>query len=61
MWARIKCWLFHRSAVQRLPGYEGDEAQCVCWTCGLMWLEDRPDLWAGEWRDQTNFTHTVPR
>jgi len=54
MWAWIKCRLLHRTDVMRLPGYAGDEAQCCCCRCGLMWIEDRPDLWAGVWKNQTN-------
>lgn len=61
MWALIKCRLFHRTAVMRLPGYNGEEAQCLCQQCGMMWLENRPDLWSGLWLNQSNADHKVPR
>lgn len=57
----IWCWLFHRSSVSRYPGYDEDEAQCLCGRCGRMWLENRPDLWKGPWRDQTNNHHKTAR
>ena len=61
MWAFIKCRIFHRASVMRLPGYDNDDAQCFCQRCGMMWLESRPDLWRGPWRDQTNSAHKAPR
>lgn len=61
MWARLKCWLFHQRYVMRLPGYDDDEAQCCCYYCGLMWIENRPDLWSDLWSDQTNNAHKQPR
>jgi hypothetical protein len=57
MWIRIRCWVFHRQMVMRLPGYAGVEAQCCCMHCGLMWVENRPDLWASPWLDQSNADH----
>lgn len=59
MWAQIKCWLFHHRSVLRVPGYSGDEAQCFCGQCGLMWIENRPDLWASQWGNQSNNDHPI--